>query len=313
MWTKQVSILAIALLAMSNVGFAQPYQHRRHEQYHKRDRVAVSVQQEVGQPAQINDNSLKISGKAGIVYSPYADQGGCKSKDKQKEELGKLGGYGLIRVYGVDCHQIENALDFHKGKVFLGIYDVDKMNDGLEKMITQVKKRWNRVHTVAIGNEHVHNGKKNADQMVAFLNAARPKLKSAGYQGPCVIVDTFVKINEHPKLCQASDYVAANMHPFFDQHTQPGGSATFIDTQVANTKRKCNNKPVIVTETGWPKDGQALFGKKPTLEAHRTAIKSILDAKQGSQTIFLTAFDEKWKKDFSGSAGAETHWGLNPL
>ena len=49
-------------------------------------------------------------GAKGITYSPYSDNGGCKSESQIASEVAKLSGFDVIRLYGVDCSQVEAVL-----------------------------------------------------------------------------------------------------------------------------------------------------------------------------------------------------------
>jgi len=347
MFTKQISILAISLLALSSVGFGQPSHHRRHVHNKRSPAVTITVTHRVYRPgatpapkpaaqapapatapkaaapapapaaiAPANNgggSSVSIPKKGGIVYSPYADNKGCKPPQQQASEAGKLSNYGLVRLYGTDCAQIESVLPVVAkagNKMFLGVYKVENLNQELDALIKGVKGNWGAVHTVSIGNEHVNGGKQSPQNMVNFVNQARQRLRGAGYKGPVVIVDTFNKVLEHPQLCKASDYTAVNLHPFFDPHTSPDQAGSFMDTQVARVKKVCDNKPLLVTETGWPSKGNANGKAQPGGAQQTTAISKILGSKQGKDVILLSAFNELWKDDFPGSFNAEKWWGL---
>ena len=72
----------------------------------------------------------------------------------------------------------------------------------------------------------------------------------------------------------------------------------------------CQNKRIIITETGWPSKGESLG------DAHSTelnAIKYFIDTQKWSQkndidVFYFSSFDESWKKGDEGEVGA--YWGL---
>ena len=49
-------------------------------------------------------------GAKGITYSPYSDNGGCKSSSQIASEIAQLSGFNVIRLYGVDCDQVAAVL-----------------------------------------------------------------------------------------------------------------------------------------------------------------------------------------------------------
>lgn len=114
-------------------------------------------------------------------------------------------------------------------------------------MITMVGSDWGLVHTVAVGNEVVNSGQMDASSVAAKVNSARDLLRPAGYTGPVVTVDTFVAIMANPILCEASDYAAANCHPFFDGKVAASASGDFLKTQSQNVQNACGGKKVLIT------------------------------------------------------------------
>jgi exo-beta-1,3-glucanase (GH17 family) len=69
-------------------------------------------------------------------------------------------------------------------------------------------------------------------------------------------------------------------------------------------------KKVIITETGWPSEGESLGAAVPGYE---NALKYFINAQTWSQTegiemFYFAAFDESWKVDAEGTVGA--FWGL---
>jgi exo-beta-1,3-glucanase (GH17 family) len=67
---------------------------------------------------------------------------------------------------------------------------------------------------------------------------------------------------------------------------------------------------VIITETGWPNQGEIFHGAKPSQE---NAIRYFLNTQQWGQTdnidiFYFSSFDESWKVGAEGDVGA--FWGL---
>jgi outer membrane PBP1 activator LpoA protein len=67
------------------------------------------------------------SGFQGITYSPYSSNGACKSAEEVASDIAALSSYGTIRLYGVDCNQVENVFKAKAKdqKRFLGVYFMD--------------------------------------------------------------------------------------------------------------------------------------------------------------------------------------------
>jgi hypothetical protein len=190
--------------------------------------------------------------RPGIVYSPYRADHKCKSAEEVAADVEQLKNFSPLRLYGVDCNQIQNVIAAgkpHGIQVFAGIWNVDKAADELETLIEAVGKDWDSVHTVAIGNEVVNFGRMDATRFASVINQSRKRLRepSVGYTGPVVGVDTFVAIMSNPAICEASDYVAANCHPFFDGNIVAEGSGQFIGNMKKEIAKSCGNKKIVIT------------------------------------------------------------------
>lgn len=104
-------------------------------------------------------------------------------------------------------------------------------------------------------------------------------------------------------VCKASDYVAANAHPFFDGGYSAEEAGKFLVDMAKAMKEKfaahgCTGKEIRFAETGWPTQGVTKSADSkavPGVENQRIAISKILEA--FPNTILFTAFDDMWKKD----------------
>ncbi|KAJ2967709.1 hypothetical protein NUW58_g10387 [Xylaria curta] len=199
-------------------------------------------------------------------------------------------------------------------KLFLGIFDINDVDSAVATMAASLNHNWSIVDTVSVGNELVNNGGATVGQSLAALAKARSSLRAAGYQGPVVVVDTFVAVLAHPELCDQSDYCAVNVHPFFDPNTDAPEAGKFVNSITKNIRSKLadSNKRIVVTETGWPWQGQANGIAIPGLDHQSTAISSIKGAfSSNAADVFLfTAFNDLWKKAEAGTFMAEQFWGM---
>ncbi|KAK3385093.1 cell wall glucanase [Podospora didyma] len=258
----------------------------------------------------------------GITYSPYTSGGLCKTAAQVYSDLQQLSGkYTLIRLYGVDCDQIASVLPAAasiNAKLFLGIFELDNLDGQISHLVTAVQaspRGWAAVDTVSVGNELVNNGQATARQVADAVRAVRSSLRSAGYLGPVVTVDTFIAVLQNPVLCDASDYCAMNCHAFFDPNTSADEAGVFVSRQVQNVKEVLADRAmkVVVSESGWPWQGNSNGKAVPGRDNQRAAIDS-LQRDYGSVNpgglIMYNAYDDRWKKAEPGTFYAEQFWGL---
>lgn len=251
-------------------------------------------------------------GAKGITYSPYSDDGGCKSSSQIQKEISQLSGFDIIRLYGVDCDQVAQVLSSKTSsqKVFAGIFDVNNIESGVESLASAVKSSgsWDDIHTVSIGNELVNNGEATASQIATYVKSGKAALKSAGYSGKVVSVDTFIAVINNPDLCDHSDYMAVNAHAFFDGHVSADQAGTWVLQQIQRVATACGGKKdVFITETGWPSKGDSNGVANPSVANQKSAVDSIKDTCGDAVTLF-TAFNDLWKAD--GAYNAEKYWGI---
>lgn len=249
-------------------------------------------------------------GGSGIVYSPYSNNGGCKSESDVKNDFGKLSQYKTIRLYGVDCNQVENALKAKSSsqKLFVGIYDVKDIKSGVQSLAKQVKSggKWDDIDTVSIGNELVNSGQAKPEQIGEYVKEGKEALKNEGYNGPVVSVDTFIAVINNPDLCKHSDYMAVNAHAYFDGNVEASDSGKWLMQQIERVYSACKGQKskVRVTESGWPTKGNSQGKAVPSKDNQKSAIDSIKE-KCGNDVILFSAYNDLWK-----SQENEKYWGI---
>lgn len=271
-------------------------------------------------PAPVDRTLVKLAelnspqqNKPGLAYSPYNDDGTCKTRSQVFADINSLKDFSVIRSYGTSCDQVHNIMDAARPlgiKVVLGIYDIFQSDAAIGVLIRSVNGNWNMVESVSIGNEHVQNGQIGASAMADKLNSARYTLRAAGFNGPVVTIDTFDAVIRNPVLCQTSDYAAVNIHPWFDWNTAAKDAGAFLANQINRVAIACPGKNVRVTETGWPYRGDT-HGKAVASRANQEIALHEMYRVTGNLGIFLGPFDDGWKSDNGGTFGSEKFWGIS--
>lgn len=266
-------------------------------------------------PASTSSSSSSGSfaaGARGITYSPYTSSGACKSAEEVAADMAQLQSFEVIRLYGVDCNQVENVFKAKANgqKLFLGVYYMDAIEAGIEtiKAAVEAHGSWDDVHAVSIGNELVNSGAASVSQVASYVSTGRSCLSSAGYSGKVVSVDTFIAVINNPGLCEHSDFMAVNAHAYFDYNTAAEDAGSWVMNQIERVWGACNgNKEVLITESGWPSKGQT-YGKAVASKKNQETAVSSIKSSCGDAVILFTAFNDYWKAD--GSYGVEKYWGV---
>ncbi|EAU36554.1 conserved hypothetical protein [Aspergillus terreus NIH2624] len=198
-------------------------------------------------------------------------------------------------------------------RVMAGVFDLKNFPASLQPIIDAAHGDWSTFHSISVGNELVNRGHATPAQVVDAVHTARRRLRAAGYPGPVVTVDTFDRLIDHPELCHASDYCAANCHTFFDP-TQPADNAgTYVRAQAQRVSAAVGGKRTVITETGWPHHGRPNGQAVPSAANQNHALTGISRAfhHRPDDLVMFSAFDDMWKKDSADTFDAEKFWGIH--
>jgi glycoside/pentoside/hexuronide:cation symporter, GPH family len=162
------------------------------------------------------------------------------------------------------------------------------------------------VDTAVVGNEVLLRGELPEADLLAYV----ARVKAAVPEGVAVgCVDAYFQFLERPALTAACDLVLANCYPFWEgAHIDE--AAQYLRRMHGLLKAASGDKPVLITETGWPWSGQSVAAAQPS--AHH-AMRYFIDVQQwgrreGVKLFYFSSFDEPWKLGQEGAVGAQ--WGL---
>lgn len=280
--------------------------------------AAAVVAQPVAASAAASSVSTASSNGFGLSYNPYNSDGTCKTAAQVLVDFAGFGGsFTTVRTYGIDCNTVPNVLaaaKAHGMKLFQGIFDINAIESSVQTIVSAVGGDWSSIHTISVGNELVNGGQATAATVVAAVNKARSLLRAAGYTGPVVTCDTLIATLSNPSLCDNSDYCAVNSHPFFDPNTVASQAGSFLTTQIARLKSVLANsaQSIVITETGWPSQGNANGVAVPSPANQATAIAAIKSAftSNPAGVVLFNPYNMHWKASNANQFNAEPWWGF---
>ncbi|KAI3404171.1 SCW11 [Candida oxycetoniae] len=257
-----------------------------------------------------------------IVYSPYANSGGCKSADDINYDLELIASKGIkkIRSYGTDCGSLTTVLSKCKQLgitvnqgVWMSEAGVNSVDDQIQQIINYGQQNgWDIFDLITIGNEAINSNFVTLDQLIPKLNSVKSQLRSSGYNGYVTTSEPPATFIKYPQLCTDSDIdiVGINPHSYFNTNISPENAGSYITSQQAQVLALCNGKSVWITETGYPSKGKTLGLNVPSPENQKIAVSSIMEATGGDVTI-LTTYNDFWKDP--GPYGIEQYFGVIQL
>jgi len=257
----------------------------------------------------------------GVTYDPFK-VGGCKTEEEITNEMNNMKDFGIIRIYGMGCNVIPltvKAAKANNQKIMAGVYrSADpNNNENIETVVSVLSNAikqyaggdWSIISAVSVENEKVNSKQMTVSDVIDAIQNARDALRSAGYNGPVGAVETAPATIDNPSICAESDLAMVNIHAFFDTHASAKDAGSFVQGQVDMVKKACPNKRVIITESGWPHQGDSHDNAVASPEAQKTAMDSIRAQFNGDVFLF-NAFDSNWKTDDAYTHNAEKYWGI---
>ncbi len=158
---------------------------------------------------------------------------------------------------------------------------------------------------VAVGNEVLLRGELSKEELIAYIQRVKKALPNI----PVGCVDTYHQFIEHPELVDICDVILANCYPFWEGY-DIAQSSTYLQKMYAFIKTIAKDKKVIITETGWPSEGEPINQAVP---AKVNVMKYFIDLnnwskQQGIEIFYFSSFDEAWKVRHEGDIGQS--WGI---
>lgn len=161
------------------------------------------------------------------------------------------------------------------------------------------------VDIAAVGNEVMYRGDLTEDELLAFIYGVKSEITDI----PVGYVDAYYEFTLRPKITKACDVILANCYPYWEGCSIEY-SLIYMKDMYNKAVKAANGKKVIISETGWPSEGEGLKGALPSNQnAMKYFINTQLWAKEDNIEIFyFSSFDESWKVGAEGDVGA--YWGL---
>lgn len=161
------------------------------------------------------------------------------------------------------------------------------------------------VDMAAVGNEVLLRGELTEQEILGYIR----RVKDAVPGIPVGYVDAYYQFYEHPNLVEACDVILANCYPFWEG-SDINHASLYLKQMHAVTLKISKGKPVLITETGWPSQGDNTGKAAPSSENAMKYFINVQNWQKESQVglFYFSAFDESWKVRQEGDVGAR--WGI---
>ena len=215
-----------------------------------------------------NQLFMKIleEGMHGICFSMYEDNqkpGDIIAPDQVRKRLAVLKPYiKWVRSFScIEGNEWVPRIAKEMGiKTLVGAWlgkDEDLNEKEIENLIILAKE--GVVDIAAVGNEVLYRNDISEEKLMQYIKRVKEALPNI----PVGYVDAYYEFTVHPDLTAACDVILTNCYPFWEgtpfEYALPHMQQMF--EQVLNV---ANGKKVIITETGWPSQGQSVNGSIPS-------------------------------------------------
>jgi GPH family glycoside/pentoside/hexuronide:cation symporter len=163
------------------------------------------------------------------------------------------------------------------------------------------------VDIAVVGSELLFRRDVTAGKLIEHIEYVRAGIKDTSI--PVTTSDTAMAWLNNPALVEACDVILVTIYPFFSEvpveHAADALKATY-----AQVLAIAGDKPVIISETGWPTAGSPEGAAVPSPENAARYFNDVLDwsRTEGVEVIFFSAFDEAWKREGRNN-DIGMHWG----
>ncbi|WP_238989435.1 glycosyl hydrolase family 17 protein [Flavobacterium sp. LMO8] len=253
------------------------------------------------------------SGMHGLCFSMYEDgqkPGDHISEEQVRRRLKIMAPYTKwVRSFScIEGNEFVPKIAREFGmKTLVGAWlgdDAEKNEKEIEALIQLAKEGF--VDIAAVGNEVMYRKDLSEDELLSFIHKVRKEIPA---HIPVGYVDAYYEFTIKPRITEACDVILTNCYPYWEGST--------IDYSLAHMKSMYyqaldagKGKKVIITETGWPSQGESFKDSHPSKE---NAMKYFINTQHWSKEsnidiFYFSSFDESWKVGAEGEVGA--YWGI---
>ena len=161
-----------------------------------------------------------------------------------------------------------------------------------------------RVDQLIVGNESLLRGDLSIGQLEGYLREVRSKTRI-----PVTTAEPWHVWLKHPTLANNVDFITVHLLPYWEGIPLKA-SIDFTLEKVDELRRMYPKKRIVIGEVGWPSHGDRRDDAYATLDNQAWFVRTFLShaTARGLEYFFMEAFDQPWKVQHEGRAGA--YWGL---
>ena len=258
-------------------------------------------------------NSTLKNGLHGICFSPYEegqDLDDVLSEEQIRRRMRIIQPYTQW-VRSFSCthgnEYIPKIAKENQLKTVVGAWisnDKSKNQAEINNLVKLAKE--GMVDIAVLGNEVLLRNELSEAEILEFIQKVKELLPKGI---PVTYVDSYFIFDQYPTLIKACDIILINCYPFWEGADIDIATA-YLRYMYDLVKKQVQGKPVVISETGWPSDGESTEDAKPS---KANVMKYFINVNHWANqehidVFYFSSFDESWKIHHEGDVGQR--WGL---
>ncbi|MGZ4977357.1 MAG: glycosyltransferase [Methylobacter sp.] len=182
--------------------------------------------------------------------------------------------------------------------------NLEKNRQEIETLINVCKQNNPNIVRVMVGNEVLLRAEIPPEQLIEYIR----EVKKNTWR-PVSTSETWAEWMKHPELVNEVDFIAVHILPYWEGIAAEDAVDYVFDRYHA-VQKAYPNKPIVITEVGWPSDGQPFKHATASVSNQARFLREFLNRADAEKVTYyiVEAFDQPWKMSLEGSAGA--YWGI---
>ena len=250
---------------------------------------------------------------SGLSFSPYGRKQAPDDfvePDALRDDLAHVASKSrAVRTYAVTggLENIPEEAARYGLNVTLGVWiDSDEGRTKIEREnVIGLANRYENVERIILGNEAIYREDASIEFLIAAMNETR-----AAVSVPVGTAEPWHVWLAHPELAEHSDFLGVHILPYWEG-IKAENALAFVDARLSDLRAAFPGKLIVLAEMGWPSDGARIGRAVASLSNQALVLRDFVNYAQSAELeayFIVEAFDQPWKKDLEGLAGA--YWGI---
>ena len=180
-------------------------------------------------------------------------------------------------------------------------------NDAEIKRLLEIAQKHRRnVVRVIVGNEAVLRGDIPVAKLIQYLGKVRAKVKI-----PVSTAEPWHVWKKNPELVKHVDYLAVHVLPYWEG-VPVQRAVDFVVERINELRVMYPNKPIVITEVGWPSNGRTRQGAVASDANEAIFLRRFIQRAAQENYIYyiMEAFDQPWKTARQAEGAVGAYWGV---